>query len=186
MTFLFWAAGVTPPKKSLLKMIVLGFSSLPPTLAALCFGLFGGAGELLIHWFSLCSCTWLLIKIPMRATRWTNLTAEEGQYLSSPHGYHRSVTTDKFSCYLRSTWHRGLLQENLPVPKQKGKVVLARSERASAKPDKFVTIYWDKNSEAQREDSKGFESQVLLLWSFWSVGGSQGCDSLYKEIKYST
>lgn len=147
ITFLFWAVGVTPPKKSLLKMIVLGFSSPPPTLVALCLELFGGVGGLLIHWFSPAPVP-DLIKILVQATRWTNLTAEEGQYFPWSHAYRRSVTTDEFSCHLGRTWHGGLLQENLQVPKEKGRVILVRRQSVCKNKQKFVTIYWNKNSES--------------------------------------
>lgn len=138
ITFVFWAVGVTPPKKSLLKMIVLGFSSLFPTLVALCFELFGGVGRWLTH---RCSPAAVpdLINTLVQATRWTNVTAEVGQYFAWSHTCHRSVTAAELSCYLDRMWHSELLQENLQVPKQKPASVCKNKQ-------KTVTIYWNKNS----------------------------------------
>lgn len=70
---------------------------------------------------------------------------EVGQHFAFSHDYHRSVSTEGFSWSFLSTWHCGLLQ----VPKQKGRVMLARTQRAPAKPNTFVTIDWnEENSDS--------------------------------------
>lgn len=120
--FTLGATGVKTTKSQCSKWSLWVFPLFLPSFAALWFELFGGIGELLIHWFSSAAVPDLI-----KAARWTDLSSEEGQCFPWPHWNHMFVSTDRFSCDLLCPWHRGLLEENLEVPQKKGWVMFAQS-----------------------------------------------------------